>query len=109
MQDQLFPKQLSEVTFSNSEECLLKLFQPVISFRTERFSFPRLVQQPGQSVDEYIKSLKSLANRCRFETLNGEAIIDQIIFGVLDITLRKRLLSIDHLTLEKKNQVSLAA
>jgi len=60
-----------------------------------------MLQQPGQSIVEYIQALKSQAAKCQFSTFTDEALIDQLIFGVSDSSVRKRLLSLEKLTFEE--------
>ena len=58
----------------------------------ERFLLDRRQQHQGESFDAFLTGIKEIANRCQFGDKLDEMLIDQIVFGVLDDGLRKRLL-----------------
>lgn len=68
----------------------------------ERYLFNKRMQQPTESVDEYVTALKTLAKTCNFcQCLHDSLIRDQIIIGIRDNTVRKRLLQERKLTLNR--------
>ena len=107
MQQDSSPKLLTDLSFEEVQQLLLKLYKPTQNFRTNRFVFHRTTQQQGQTVKEYIEQIKKIANSCKFGNYLGEALTDQIIFGINDNNLRKRLLSIDELDLDKAISVAI--
>lgn len=86
---------------------LVKLYRQRQNFRTERFAFHRSVQQPSQSVEDYIAFLKKKSMLCKLESYLEDALTDQIIFGIGDNNLRKRLLSIEDLDLDKAVDIAI--
>ena len=67
----------------------------------ERYRFNNRNQDTGESIDTYASNLRSLSDTCNFGTLKDEMIRDRIVCGVRDSSLRKKLLQVPELTLEK--------
>ena len=67
----------------------------------ERYRFNNRNQDAGESIDTYASNLRSLSDTCNFGTLKDEMIRDRIVCGVRDSSLRKKLLQVPELTLEK--------
>ena len=54
--------------------------------------FNQRVQQPGESIDDFVADLRKLAKNCQFELLEDALIRDRIIVGICDEPTRRRLL-----------------
>ena len=67
----------------------------------ESFKFHRRMQEPGETFDAYVAALKRVAANCKFGDAEERMLVDQIIQGVEDIDLKKRLLATPSLTLAK--------
>lgn len=67
----------------------------------ERYRFNNRNQDVGESIDTYASNLRSLSDTCNFGPLKDEMIRDRIVCGVRDSSLRKKLLQVPELTLEK--------
>ena len=67
----------------------------------ERFRFNNRDQEAGESIDTYASNLRSLADMCNFGALKDETIRERIVCGVRDSSLRKKLLQVPELTLER--------
>ena len=67
----------------------------------ERYRFNNRNQDAGESIDTYASSLRSLSDTYNFGTLKEEMIRDRIVCRVRDSSLRKKLLQVPALTLEK--------
>ena len=67
----------------------------------ERCHFNNRNQDAGESIDTYASNLRSLSDTCNFGALKDEMIRDRIVCGVRDSSLRKKLLQVPELTLEK--------
>ena len=67
----------------------------------ERYRFNNRNQDAGESIDTYASNLRSLSDTCNFGALKDEIIRDRIVCGVRDSSLRKKLLQVPELTLEK--------
>ena len=66
----------------------------------ERCHFNNRNQDAGESIDTYASNLRSLSDTCNFGALKDEMIRDRVVCGVRD-SLRKKLLQVPELTLEK--------
>ena len=67
----------------------------------ERYRFNNRSQDAGESIDTYASSLRSLSDTRNFGTLKEEMIRDRIVCGVRNSSLRKKLLQVPALTIEK--------
>jgi transposase InsO family protein len=67
----------------------------------ERAKFNSRVQREGETVDDFITALYSLAEHCEYKTLHDEMIRDRIVVGVRDRRLSEKLQLDNSLTLEK--------
>lgn len=95
------PQSLSDIKFGQIKESLIHIYDRPVNHRTERFHLHTLVQESGQTVSEYIHILKTQANKCKYGDFIEEAMIDQLIFGVRDVNIRKKLLARDKLDYDK--------
>ncbi|UYV84520.1 K02A2.6-like, partial [Cordylochernes scorpioides] len=67
----------------------------------ERALFNSRMYEEGETIDEFITSLYSLAESCEYATLHDEMIRDRIVVGVRDKKNSERLQLDESLTLEK--------
>ena len=67
----------------------------------ERAQFNRRNQQPGESAEEYIIALYSLAANCKYGTLESEMIRDRLVVSIWDAAVSERLQLDTELTIEK--------
>ena len=67
----------------------------------ERARFNRRVQQEGESVDDFIIDLYSLAEHCQYGRLHNDVVRDRIVVGIKDSKLSEKLQMDNELTLEK--------
>ena len=58
-------------------------------------------QEAGESVDTHASNLRSISDTCSFGARKDEIIRDRILCGVRDNSLRKKLLHVPELTLER--------
>jgi hypothetical protein len=66
----------------------------------ERYVFFSRNQENGESIDHYVTVLKTLSDTCEFENLKESLICDRLVFGILDNSVRERLLRDPELTLQ---------
>lgn len=67
----------------------------------ERFMFNKRDQAKGETIDEYVAALRSLAKTCKYGALENELIRDRIVMGLVDNNTRKKLLQERKLDLKK--------
>ena len=65
----------------------------------ERSKFNRRIQGPNEPVDTFITSLHTLAETCKYGTLQDELIRDRLVIGLRDVALSERLQLDSDLTL----------
>ena len=75
----------------------------------ERFLFWRLSQQPGESIDTFVTTLRLRAASCEFDNQTESMIRDRIVLGCPDRQLQERLLRENELTLQKALDVCRAS
>ena len=68
----------------------------------ERYRFNSRQQEPGETFDRYVTSLRQIADKCAFDTITPDDILrDRIVFGIADDKVRERLLREPELSLAK--------
>ena len=85
---------------------LKKHYDPEPIVIAERFHFYERSQKPGESIADYLASLRRLASRCQFGAFLAEALRDRLVCGLLSENIQKALLSKADLTLEKALEIS---
>ena len=63
--------------------------------------FNRRIQEPDESVEQFITNLYHLAEHCEYGNLSNKMIRDHIVVGIKDSTLSERLQLDPELTIEK--------
>ena len=84
---------------------VLELWQNYCIGRTnvvyERYKFNNRSQEANESIDAYIRALRTLAETCEFGSLKDDLIRDRLVCGIRDNGQRKKLLQEPKLTPEK--------
>lgn len=75
----------------------------------QSFTFHRRPQGTTETFDTFVTDLKTIAKKCQFGAAEDRMLVDQIIQGVKDIDLQKRLLMEENLTLKKALEMGRAA
>ena len=63
-------------------DLLDKYFQGNVNITFEQFQFLKRDQRENESFDEYLRSLRVLANTCKFGSLKTELIRDRVVCGL---------------------------
>jgi len=66
----------------------------------ERYKFNSRVQQPTESLDEFVTDLQRLTKLCQYENLEENMVRDRIAMGIKKMVVKERLLREPDLTLE---------
>ena len=74
-----------------------------------RHKFFTYKQSEGQSFNNFVTELRKLSNECSSGDLKDSLIKDMIIYGVVDNSLRKRMLREPDINLKKATELSQAA
>ncbi|PFX31659.1 hypothetical protein AWC38_SpisGene3496 [Stylophora pistillata] len=67
----------------------------------ERYRFNKRDQEPNESLDAYVTTLRMLAKTCNFAVLVNSLIRERIVIGVSDYQARKKLLQVSKLALKE--------
>ena len=97
-------KKLDVVTNKFQEYCT-----PRKNVVHERYMFWKLTQQPGESVDSFVTTLRLRAASCQFGDQTESMIRDRVVLGCPDRQVQERMLREADLTLQKALDVCRAA
>ena len=100
------PDEPKSKSFTELTEVLKSHFEPKPNTIAERFHFYRRVQQPGESVADFVAQLKSLATHCVFEGHLDQALRDRLVCGLRNQGMQKRLLSETDLNFQKAIEIA---
>lgn len=95
-------------SFKSLDEVLTKFdgfFLPKKNLTIERHKFFTREQGQSESVEQYVFELNKMAVKCEFKDLCTDLIRDRLICGILNGTLRERLLREPDLTLQKALEI----
>lgn len=70
-------------------------FRPVQNVIFERLRFNQIIQQSGQSIQDFITELQTQADNCDYAAIKDEMIRDRIVVGVRQAKLRQYLVDLD--------------
>lgn len=91
---------LNTATYNEVISKLKARFDKIDSDLIQRLKFNGRIQQPNESLEDFVLALKLQAEFCSFGTFKESAIVDRIISGVRDVELRKKLINENMPTLE---------
>lgn len=112
----------SKLGYEQIMKFLMDHFEPNRNKRAERYKFHKAIQETGESVNDFIVKLKSLAKSCEFGDIFGattannaankkkvldEALVDRFIVGVKNDKIQQRLLGDDANDFERCCQIAL--
>ena len=106
MRDLLAPTLPSEKSFKDLVKLVKDHQQPTPSFIVQRFHFFTRMQQPGESINDYLAQLRKLAQHCRFGDTLNDMLRDRLVCGCRDKRLQYKLLSDDELTYDKAIKIA---
>ena len=85
---------------ASAVKALNAYFLPKKNVRYERYVFKQIVQEPGESIDQFVARLRTLSQTCEFADAD-DAIADQVVEKCLSTRLKRRVLRDNTTTLEK--------
>lgn len=80
----LAPKKPAEATLAACLQTLGNHFLPKPSLMVSRFKLKSQMQQEGESVSDYVASLKKLSKHRKFGTFLNDFLRGRIVFGIND-------------------------
>ena len=84
-----------------------KYFAPRKYIIYERARFFRRNQQPGETVEQYVRALNDIADRCEF-TNRSEQMRDRIVVGITDTNCRREMQKMDVAKLTEEVAINMA-
>ena len=72
----------------------------------ERYKFHQRVQKEGESVAQYLASLRKLAEKCEFGEFRDQALRDKLVCGMQNETIQRRLLTEKKLTAARAYEIA---
>ena len=100
------PRLPKDKTFAELVDLLKQHYDPEPIVIAERYHFYQRSQKPGESIANYMASLRRLASRCQFQDFLSEALRDRLVCGLQSEMILKALLSKADLTLDKALEIS---
>lgn len=93
-------KRNTDITYDLVVQWFSEYCEPRKNVIFQRFKFGGCVQKEGQTFNEFMTELKTLASTCEFKE-EDNMVRDRIVFGIRDAETKNKLLSLDNLTLDK--------
>lgn len=107
MVDLCRPKKPEEMVYEELIQVVKKHLQPEPSIIAERYKFRRKKQEEGESISEYVATLKKLAKFCNFGTSLDENLRDQLVYGIKNKTIKQRLFTESKLNFSRAYELAL--
>ncbi|KAG8132458.1 hypothetical protein E2320_010311 [Naja naja] len=105
----LAPQTVKAVSWEELQEVLGNHYAPKPSRIARRHAFCQRTQAENESVSEYVAALRSAALHCGFRDQLDDMLLDQLVCGVRDLRLQRRLLAKADLTLKQGIEEAQAA
>ena len=101
------PHKPSEKTFDELKNTLQEHLNPKGNIIMERFKFNSRVREQGESVSDFIAELRRLSRTCEYGTSVNDMIRDRLVVGIAEISIQRKLLSEEELTLDKASKIAI--
>ncbi|XP_055698118.1 uncharacterized protein LOC129798794 [Phlebotomus papatasi] len=95
-------------TYKEMMDTLEEHFKESNNVIAERCQFNMRVRQEGESVEDYIVEIKSMAQECHFNNCLEECLRDRLVSGINDKPLQSKLISKRDLTWERARELCIA-
>lgn len=106
IKDLCFPNSPKDKTYGELCELLKEHFDPAPAKYVQRKKFEDRARHSHESIQDYVVSLKKLAEFCKFGDNLKERLLDRFVMGVNDETIQRKLLQEEDLTLEKAVRIA---
>lgn len=102
------PLKPSEKTYDELCALLKEHLSPKPLLIAERFRFHKRNQATGESINDYVATLRKLSEHCDFGTNLTDTLRDRFVCGLRDENTQRKLLSTSELTFEKAISVAVS-
>ncbi|KAG8141375.1 hypothetical protein E2320_007002 [Naja naja] len=105
----LVPHSIKTIQWEDLKEILSNHYSPKPSHFARHHAFRRWTQAEGEFISGYMAALRAAALHCGFRDYLEDVLLDQLVCGVRDLRLQRRLLAKGDLTLKLAIEESQAA
>ena len=102
------PKKWAEVEYADLVKLVQDHLTPKPTVIVQRFKFYTRKQRPGEPVAAFMAKLRHLTEHCNSGATLDDMLRDRVVCGIEDVSIQRRLLAEDELTLEKAIQLARA-
>ena len=95
------PAAPKDKSFKDISDALKEHFEPKPIKAAERYYFRCRLHAPGESIAEFVAELRRLSTHCKFNSYLEDQLCDQLVCGLRNENIRKKLLSEANLTFQK--------
>lgn len=108
LKDILTPEKPKDKSYVELCDALKGHYSPKPLVIAERFRFYKRGQKEGESVADYVITLKQLSGTCEFGEFLPHALRDRLVCGLRDENIQRRLLTTKELTFQSAKEVAIA-
>src|SRR5436190_5393277 len=90
--DHFRPALVNSQTYEDITKVLFSYYNDTFCTLGERVTFGRRYRQDGETISQYLNTLRSIAGRCQFGTSLDERLRDQLLLGINNNDWQKELL-----------------
>ncbi|KAE9530092.1 hypothetical protein AGLY_011554 [Aphis glycines] len=101
LRDLCTPNKPINKKYVDLKSLLTNYINPKPNLITERYKFKERRQAANETVIEFITGLRKMSEHCEFGTVLDDALRDQVIWGIRDSNIKKRLLSEEHIVISE--------
>lgn len=101
LRDLCIPSKPIDKGYDSLKELLSNYINPKPNLLTERYKFKERKQGSDETIHQFVTSLKKLSQFCEFGVNLDDSLRDQLVYGIKDINIKKRLLSETKLTFKE--------
>lgn len=108
LRDLCIPSKPIDKGYDSLKELLSNYINPKPNLLTERYKFKERKQGSDETIHQFVTSLKKLSQFCEFGVNLDDSLRDQLVYGIKDINIKKRLLSETKLTFKRSVELCLS-
>ncbi|CAI6365252.1 unnamed protein product [Macrosiphum euphorbiae] len=108
LRDLCIPSKPIDKGYDSLKELLSNYINPKPNLLTERYKFKERKQRSEETIHQFVASLKKLSQFCEFGVNLDDSLRDQVVYGIKDVHIKKRLLSETKLTFKRSVELSLS-
>lgn len=97
-----------EKSYADVKAAFDRYFSPKRYIIFERAKFYKRDQQPGETVEQYVRALNEIARKCDFGEKRSEQMRDKIVVGILDQHVSKEMQKMDAAQLTEDVAINMA-